>query len=133
MDRCSTLGILCGTLLAGGIASLIGVTAVPADSPYFEILLWFGMAASAVGALGLVALAIWPAKKPPPPEASSTTARARGKGRIHLENSYSNADTFANVEDAEVIGRNTVHDPARIARRPAANGANDTQGGDGTN
>lgn len=62
MDR-RTIGTICATIFAGGIASLIGVTAVPAESAYFSILLWGGVAAIAVGFTGLVGLAIWPRKE----------------------------------------------------------------------
>jgi hypothetical protein len=63
MDRRTVAGTLLATLLAGGIASLIGATAVPADSPYLHALLWFGMAASAVGFMGLVVLFLFPGRK----------------------------------------------------------------------
>jgi membrane protein implicated in regulation of membrane protease activity len=72
-----------------------------------------------------LAMLFWPSPKTTSqPRADnrrqSTTARARGGGRISLEDSYSTADTFADVEEgASVTGKRVVHDPARTARRGA--------------
>jgi hypothetical protein len=70
MDRRNIGGTLCGILLASGIGSMIGATALPDASPYFTVLMWGGGAGVVVGFVGLLVLFLWQPKKmlaaPPP-------------------------------------------------------------------
>lgn len=50
------------TLAAGGIAGLVGVTAVPTNSPYLNVLLWMSGAAAVMGFGGLILLFIFPGR-----------------------------------------------------------------------
>ena len=52
------------------------------------------------------------------PDQSSTTIRARGRGRVELEDFYSGADTFADVEeDASAAAQRGVHNPRNLPKR----------------
>ena len=54
MDRRGVIVTLCTTVAGGGIAAVIGATALPSGSPYFSVLIDFGVLAILVGAGGLV-------------------------------------------------------------------------------
>lgn len=79
MDRHAVAVTLFGTLFAGGIAAMVGATAVPANSPYFDVLLWGGIVAIAIGLIGLILLMIFPGKKPPEPEHIDQSVTSHGQ------------------------------------------------------
>ena len=64
MDKRGIAGTLFRTLLAGGIAAVIGAAALPATSPYIDALMYSGGAAILLGFVGLIVLFIFPEKKP---------------------------------------------------------------------
>lgn len=65
MDSRTAFGSLSGTVAAGGIAALIGATALPSKSDYLHLLVYAGAAATLVGLIGLCLLLIIPV--PPAP------------------------------------------------------------------
>jgi hypothetical protein len=82
-----------------------------------------GLAMMAFAALGLIALAIYHLWGPRPdrlaaPPPHSTTATAKGRGKISLENVYSTADKFADAEEEGTISaKHSVHNPSRPSGR----------------
>ena len=54
MDRRGVTATLCATLAGGGIAAMIGATALPDGSPYFTVLMVIGVAAIVIGMGGLL-------------------------------------------------------------------------------
>jgi len=60
MGRREVAGLLFAAVLTGGIAAVIGVTALPPHSPYFDALRYFGFSACFVGFVGLAALLVFP-------------------------------------------------------------------------
>lgn len=113
MDRQTAIGTLCSVVAAGGVAAMIGATALSEHSAYFDTLMYGGAAAIALGLGGLIWLVVVPRRPPSPtPRPISTTVKVRGKGKIDLEDFVSKADTFADVDDFESISvRRGLHDP----------------------
>lgn len=58
MDRRGVTATFCATAAGGGIAALVGATALPAGSSYFTILLVIGSASVAIGLVGFVGLLV---------------------------------------------------------------------------
>ncbi len=63
---------------------MIGATALPTGSPYFDVLIYGGIAAIAVGFLGLVGLLIWPSKRDAAPPQQTEQPRSSG-GSPHID------------------------------------------------
>lgn len=84
MDRRGVAGTLFATLLSGGAASVIGATALQTGSPYIDILIYGGIAAIAIGLIGLLCLLIFPSKKQPhlPPAIDQRVTSHRQSGGI---------------------------------------------------
>lgn len=61
MDQRGVVGVLFSTALTGGIAALIGATALPEGSAYFATLIAAGLAGLVLGIGGLGALLVYPA------------------------------------------------------------------------
>ena len=128
MDRRTAAGTIFATISAGGIAAMIGMTALPTGSPYFDSLIYVGVVAIAVGFLGLFGLLIWPGKKealPPLPEPErvilpSVFLRVSDSAQVHIEDSLSTADTFIDATGTPRIAsvRNSHEPRQRSADRP---------------
>lgn len=56
MDRRGVTATLCATVAGGGFAAIIGATALPSGSPYFAVLIAFGVLAVLIGSGGLVVM-----------------------------------------------------------------------------
>jgi hypothetical protein len=56
MERRTIAGTFCATILAGGVSAMIGATALGTASPFFNILIYGGLAAIVGGSLGLIGL-----------------------------------------------------------------------------
>ena len=99
------------------MAAVIGATALPAHSPYFDVLIIADGLAIVVGLIGL--LVIWftvskedtPAPPNKMPAPSSTFIKSMGGSIIEIEDSYSSADTFADVQDSKLSARRNRHEP----------------------
>lgn len=112
MDRRTVAGTLWSVVLAGGLAAMIGATALPDPSPYLTILTVVGGIAIAVGLIGLVFLFFTAPKAPPLPKRKSTFVKARGGAEILLDDSQSSADTYFDADEASKISStNNRHNP----------------------
>jgi len=117
MENRGILATLFSTVLAGGAAAVIGATALPTGSPYFDMLIIVGCAAMAVGFFGLLWMLFSPAGKPP--EHRSITAKASDEAIIELEDFVSSADTLADATGrGRISAKGGSHTPASgVTRR----------------
>ncbi len=136
MDRRSTARELFTVSLAGGAAAVIGALALPEGSVYFTALIVLGSIAAAVGLIGLLAMLVFPGKKPPPQlpaKPPSTSLKVRGKGKLDLEDFVSTADIFADADNFENITvRRGVHAPNErdVPKSRAPAGSDESNGDD---
>ena len=83
MDRRTAFGAICGILAASGSAALIGATALPSVSPYFEALAWFGWIGVVLGLAGLVGLIAFPqtalSVRDARPQSTTIPSKTRGR------------------------------------------------------
>lgn len=66
MDRRGVIATLCASAFTVGAAALIGAATIQSGSPYFDLLLYCGIAGVLIGVFGLLALVVFPAKTKSP-------------------------------------------------------------------
>ena len=115
MERRTIALTLWGILFSGGIAALIGVTALPADSPYFLALILGGIAACIISPIGLLILWFTAPREGsirPPSVRDTIFLKSDGDGEFDIEDSFSSADKFFDVEGApKIASKRNRHEP----------------------
>lgn len=81
---------------------MIGVVALPDQSPYFSIMLYAGCAGLIIGAVGLAYL-WWTSKPKRAPIEQSTTFKIDGNSTLDVDESFSSADTFVDAKNGSKI------------------------------
>lgn len=102
---------------------MIGATALPAHSAYFDILINLGESGLVVGAIGLIAVAVWPNRQSPPASRSadlpSASIIARGTGsKYKIVDSVLGADSV--IDDSGntyLTFERSVHAPRPSSKR----------------
>jgi hypothetical protein len=90
MDARSAMATLFGPLFCVGAAAMIGATALPARSPYYDVMMYGGGFMLFVGACGLVYLLASARRSEPVGEQGGTSAeqpaiRIGKAGSVHIE------------------------------------------------
>ena len=119
MDRRATLGTICATLAAGGIASLIGATALQTGSSNFKMLLYAGIAGIVLGFIGLIVLLVFPVRKQSALATNSTNLGTTIDQRVtsHGQIGGQTAHTIVNREPDPVPQRHLTSEQVAAIRR----------------
>ncbi|MCF8883169.1 hypothetical protein L5849_10710 [Erythrobacter sp. SN021] len=114
MEKRGILLALLVTVLSGGIAAMIGAASLPSGSPYFDVLIYGGIASIAVSAMGLMWLALTSSRpdrqKPEEPEEPDVPdIRISQVGDAKISNVRSNTGRqFLNADNIDKISLDNI-------------------------